>query len=287
MAPKGHAFLFGENDMTSTVADIIGVMEKVAPSGLAETWDNPGLQVGSIDWPVKRVMVALDPSLEVLENAVKESADMLITHHPLIFKPIKSVDVGTSVGHIIELAIRNRLSIFSAHTNLDSAADGLNDILVSHIGLENVSVLDVNKSMTSSATEEANGLGRIGDLPFKTDLASLCRYLKQALHLESIRMIGAPEFPVSRVAVCCGSGSSLLDRFFASGAQVFITGDVRYHDARSTEEKELALIDIGHFNSEHLVVKSLSSRLTRLLQTLNPDISVHACDVERDPFIVL
>ena len=273
--------------MSATVADIIGVMEKVAPPGLAETWDNPGLQVGCSDWPVKKVMVALDPSLDVLENAIEESADMLITHHPLIFRPIKSVDVGTPVGRIVDLALRNRLSVFSAHTNLDSAADGLNDILVAHIGLENVSILDADETAATSSPENATGLGRIGDLPCRTDLASLCRRLKQALHLESIRMIGSPELPVSRVAVCGGSGSSLLDRFFASGAQVFITGDIRYHDARSTEEKGLALIDIGHFNSEHLVVKSLSDRLSKLLQTLNPDISVHACEVEKDPFIVL
>ena len=116
------------------------------------------------------------------------------------------------------MAIRNRLSVFSAHTNLDSAADGLNDILVSRIGLKNISILDTDDTAAGFHPEDVNGLGRVGDLPSQTDLASLCRHLKQTLHLESVRMIGSPQLPVSRVAVCCGSGSSMLDRFFVSGA---------------------------------------------------------------------
>lgn len=286
MAAKGHAFLFGEGNMETTVADIIGIMEKLAPLRLAEAWDNPGLQVGCIDWPVKKVMVALDPSLEVMGNAIEESADMLITHHPLLLSPIKSVDMGTPIGRIIGMAIRNHLSIFSAHSNLDSAADGLNDILVSRIGMKNVSILDTDDTAATFSTENATGLGRIGDLPGQTDLASLCRHLKQTLHLESVRMVGSPQLPVSRVAVCTGSGSSLMDRFFESDAQVYITGDIRYHAARDAEERALALIDIGHFNSEHLVVKILSDRLKELLQTIDSDISVHACEAEKDPFIV-
>ena len=272
--------------MTSTVADIIGVMDSLAPQYLAETWDNPGLQVGSYDWPVKKVMVALDPSLKVLKNSIEEAADMLITHHPLLLKPIRSIDMGTPVGRIIGMAIQNHLSVFSAHTNLDSAVDGLNDILASHIGLKNVSILDADDETLASSSENMYGLGRIGNLSCQTDLSSLCRFLKQTLHLESIRMIGSPQLPVSRVAVCSGSGSSLLDRFFKSGAHVFITGDVKYHDARNAEEMGVALIDIGHFHSEHLVVKSLSIRLSELLQTIDPDISIHACEVEKDPFIV-
>lgn len=273
--------------MASTVADIIRVMDRLAPRHLAEAWDNPGLQVGCIDWSVKKVMVALDPSLEVVGNAIEETTDLLITHHPLLMKPIKSIDMGEPIGRILGMAICNRLSIFSAHTNFDSASDGLNDILASRIGLKNLSVLDADKTAEASFLENLNGLGRVGDLQRPTRLVTLCRHLKQALHLESIRMIGSPESVVSRVALCGGSGSSLLDRFFESGAQVFITGDVRYHDARIAEEKSLALIDIGHFNSEHPAVISLSNQLSELLRQIDPGISVHACEVEKDPFIVI
>lgn len=273
--------------MAATVADIIGIMEKIAPRKLAETWDNPGLQIGGVDWPVKKIMIALDPSLEALNNAIEKSADMLITHHPLFFSPIKSIDMSTPAGRIINMALHNQLSVFSAHTNLDSAADGLNDILVSRMGLKNVSILDIDDSADTIPAENMSGLGRVGDLPTQTDLISLCRHLKKILQLESVRMIGSSRLAVNRVAVCGGSGSSLLDRFFRSGAQAYITGDVRYHDARTVEERGLALIDVGHFNSEHLVVNVLRDRLTELLRPLDPDISVLACKVEKDPFIIL
>lgn len=280
-------FHWGKTDMTITVADIMHIMEDLAPLKLADSWDNPGLQVGHDVWPVNKLMVALDPTPEVINDAVDKGMDMLITHHPLIFNPIKSVDLGTPIGNSIHVAVQNRLAIYSAHTNLDSVKDGLNDMLVSRIGLIDVSVLEADSPATTSSTESMDGLGRIGSLSREISLAELCRHLKQTLHLDTIRRIGSPDQKVKRVAVCTGSGSGLLESFFSSGAHVYITGDIRYHDARKAEERGNALIDIGHFNSEHVMVGALCDRLTERLADKDQPISVTACEIEKDPFVIL
>lgn len=275
--------------MPTTVADIIKVMEEIAPIQLAEAWDNPGLQVGHRDWAVRRIMVSLDPTPAVVEQAAEESADMLITHHPLLFHPLKSVDLSTPVGGIVGVAIQNTIAVYSAHTNFDSAVEGLNDMLAMRLGLMNVTVLAPRVDDASGGLDEdmKNGLGRIGDLPEPTALPSLCRMLKQTLGLEHVRMVGDSRRKVSRVALCTGSGSELLDRFFSSDAQLFITGDVRYHDARDAEDRQTALIDIGHFGSEHIMVAELANRLKKMLERLHPDVEVITCKLERDPFVVV
>jgi GTP cyclohydrolase I len=268
----------------TTVADVIGILESMAPLSLSASWDNSGLQLGRRDQPVKKIMVALDPSPPVILHAVEESVDMLVTHHPLFFDPIKSIDLKTPTGGAIGAAIRNSLTIYAAHTNLDAASDGLNHSLAQKIGLLNLSALEKSEFSTPDAPV---GLGRVGTLPAPLSVAELGLKLKESLQLKNIRLIGNPRLTVSRVALCTGSGSSLLDLFYASGAEVYITGDLRYHDARKVEEKGLCVIDMGHFASEHIVVHELSSRLAHRLAAMALGTVVVPCGVEQDPFIVL
>ena len=274
--------------MKWTVGDIIKKVEELAPGELAETWDNVGLQVGSREWSVKSVWVALDPLPQVVEAACRAKVDMLITHHPLIFKPLNSIDCATPAGDIIHSALRNHLAIFSAHTNLDSAAGGVNDTLAERIGLRSPAVLKQGgleeSDMSAPDRVPVQGLGRLGDLPQETTLALLARELKGNLKLESVAVAGDPDLLVSRVALCSGSGGSLLGDFFASGAQVYISGDLRYHDAREVEIAGKGLIDIGHFASEHLVVEVLARNLAKSLNKSGGVISVEACRLEEDPF---
>ncbi len=272
--------------MPTTVADVIRLMEEIAPSQLAESWDNSGLQVGDIAWPVKKVLVSLDASPDVMHHAAEASADMLITHHPLLFKPMKTLDLSTPIGKIIGAAIQNTIAVYAAHTNFDSTREGLNDMLAMRLGLTNVSVL-APQDPPGIDEDQENGLGRIGDLAEATDLDSLCRKLKKDMDLESVRMVGDPRRKVARVAVCSGSGSSLLPRFFSSDADVFITGDIRYHDAREAEDRMAALIDIGHFGSERIMIAQLAGRLKKMLERLNQNVEVITCETEKDPFIVV
>ncbi len=131
--------------MKVKVADIIEVMGVIAPTRLAEAWDNVGLQVGQTDWPVKTIWIALDPSPDVVSAACQKNIDLLITHHPLIFNPLWSIDFNSATGNSIRLAAQNQLAIFAAHTNFDSAADGLNDTLARRIGLFNLKTLDKSR----------------------------------------------------------------------------------------------------------------------------------------------
>lgn len=278
-----------------TVSDIIKVLDSIAPQALAQAWDNVGLQVGDPGRTVKNIWIALDPTYQVVNAACRQKVDLLVTHHPLIFKPLQSLDFRTPVGSIIDLAVRHDLAIFAAHTNLDSARGGINDILAGRIGLYDLKPLAEFQSGNQIrydvyplvASDQGAGIGRVGCLESALDLKSLASRIKNKLKLRYLKLSGDPALPVKKVAICSGSGGSLLADFFASGAQVFISGDLRYHDARDVEASNLGLIDIGHFASEHLIVDVLAEKLAGIIADLKMNSIVKACDVEKDPFTVL
>ena len=277
--------------MKATVADIIEMMGDIAPVHLAETWDNVGLQVGQTDWPVKTIWIALDPSPDVVAAACQKDIDLLITHHPLIFNPLRSVDFGSAPGTSIQMAARNQLAIFAAHTNFDSAAGGLNDALARKIGLSNLSILDkIDDSgdiIPAQSSGDNWGLGRIGDLAQSQSLRSFAQDIKKKLGLSSVKVAGDVSLTISRAAVCTGSGSGLMKVFLAADAQAFISGDLRYHDAKDAQNAGKGLIDIGHFASEHLIVDVLTQKLTQLLKDNGIDAAVEAYRLEKDPFVRL
>jgi dinuclear metal center YbgI/SA1388 family protein len=262
--------------------DMIRLMAQLAPPHLAEQWDNVGLQLGDPNWPAQHVWVALDPLPEVVNQACDNNVNLLITHHPLFFKPIKAIDCSSFEGALILRCLTRRLSIFSAHTNLDSAQGGINELLCRLIGLTNLRVLKPVENSSDSPLSE--GLGRIGDLPEPLDFDALIRLLKKTFTLSSLRYSGKTEGKTSRIAVCSGSGSALLPEFFESDAQVYISGDLKYHDARSAEIRGRLIIDIGHFPSEHVMVDALASRLEVLAQQNGLAVHVEACRLETDPF---
>jgi dinuclear metal center YbgI/SA1388 family protein len=244
--------------MTVTVSDIIQIMDQIAPPYLAENWDNAGLQIGDHRWPVRTVAVALDPSREVVEEACGKKADILITHHPLFFRPLTCIDFRTPIGSIIEKTIRHQMAIFAAHTNLDKSKGGLNDLLARRIGLQDHKVLQLSNDIDPLfSTDHRQGIGRVGTLEKAIDLQSFALKVKHALDIQHITYVGSPDLVITKVAVCSGSGSSQLESFYSCGAQVYISGDIKYHDARDVEAAGLGLIDIGHFQSEYLVVEEL------------------------------
>jgi len=266
-------------------ADIIGVIESLAPPILAEQWDNCGLQVGSRKWPVKKVWIALDPLLEVVREAAGQEVDLLVTHHPLLFNPLRSIDVETPVGKIVETVLTARMAIYSAHTNLDSASEGLNHIFASLIGLHDL--LPMVPSDASEAGRQGRataGMGRLGRLAHPLTLAELAHRIRIRFNLPGVKIVGEPESMVDRVAVCSGSGSSLLDAFLNSDAQVYLTGDLRYHDARRVEDDGRAMIDVGHFASEHIFIDPLVAHLRQAARHAGWSVDIDPCRIERDPF---
>ncbi|WP_124327530.1 Nif3-like dinuclear metal center hexameric protein [Desulfonema ishimotonii] len=265
-----------------TVADIIQIMEEMAPARLAEDWDNVGLQVGRKDGPVRKIRVALDPLPEVVSAACQGDADLLITHHPLIFRPLRTVDFNTPSGSVIRMAARHHLAIFSAHTNLDSVRGGINDVLALKIGMDHSDVL-----ADEAEPGSGEGIGRIGALSEPTTLSALASELRARLRLKAVKYAGPADLSVTTAALCSGSGGGLMGRFLSSDAQVYISGDFRYHEARDAEMAGRGLIDIGHFASEHLMVTVLADRLRERLKQSGINAAVEACTLERDPFTFL
>lgn len=278
--------------MRATVADILRIMDAIAPARLAEQWDNVGLQLGADNWPVRTIWTALDPGIEVVEAAVKNDVDLLITHHPLFFQPIDHIDFNTPEGRVIRRAATRPMAVIAAHTNLDSARRGLNDQLAKMIGLKNLCPLAPAPNSVDSRQEAAapagtgEGLGRVGDLDRAMDLASLASKIKDVNGIPSLRAVGPADLSVQRVAVCTGSGGGLLDYFFSSGAQVYVTGDLRYHDARRVEAAGRGALDMGHFASEHIMVELLARQLREKLSESDFTVEVKACRLENDPFII-
>jgi len=270
------------------VADIIRLMECIAPAVLAEDWDNCGLQVGALHWPVQKIWVALDPLLPVIEDAGRRQVDMVITHHPLIFRALQRVSLDTAEGRAIAAALKTRTAVFAAHTNLDSAVGGINDVLARKIGLQQLCALVAAESgatgADSTAARDPAGIGRIGTLASPLPVGQWAGAIKKQLGLESVKVAGNMQMEVQRAAVCSGSGGGLMTAFLHSDADVFVSGDLRYHDARAVEDAGRAFIDIGHFASESIIIEALADTLRSAIQAESWDVQVEPCRSERDPF---
>ena len=270
------------------VTDMIQLMETMAPLLLAESWDNCGLQVGDPQWPVNKVAIALDPLFPVIQSAVAQGVDMVITHHPLIFKPLRKIDLNESEGRVIAAALKSQIAIYAAHTNLDSACQGINDLLSRTIGLDHLLPMVPSPHQSGPDLAESPsglvGMGRFGMLNPGMSVAQLALKIKQQFGLKQIRVAGRSGRMVRKAAVCSGSGASLLTEFMASDADVFISGDFRYHDARAIEDAGRALIDIGHFASEHIIVEALNARIKQAVDEHGWRVEIIPSRIERDPF---
>ena len=364
------------------IQDLIGLVHRLYPAELAEDWDNVGLQVGDPGAPLERVLIALDPSLAAVRAAQAIGAQALVTHHPLLFTPLKRLTPDTASGETIWTAVRAGVAVISAHTNLDCAAAGLNTWLAEALGIQEsrplqpvagdylklvvfvpagheVSVSEalfaagagqigayegcsfrcagvgtfrpgagtspfigrigqaeevqevrletivpkarlarVLEAMRSTHPYEevaydlltlqnqvpGAGLGRIGRLSAPLPLTAFAAQIKVALGCDSLRLVGDLGGPVYKVAVCGGSGAELLRAAQRQGADVLVTGDVKYHDARLAEELGVALVDAGHFPTEQLMIARMTEALSAAARQRNWNLTIEAYTGEREPF---
>ncbi len=360
----------------------MGLLHALYPPHLAESWDNVGLQVGDPAAEVRGVLVCLDPSERALQEAADTGAQAILTHHPLIFKPLKALTPTDETGRIIFRAVQQGIAVLCAHTNLDCARNGLNDWLAWRLGIEDAAPLAAGEadllklivfvpsgyegrvakalfrsgaghigeydscSFQSPGTgtfrggDEANpflgekgrleraaeirletvvprhrvgrtverllkahpyeepaydliplenrrtdvGLGRIGRLPHPLPLHDFARQVKEALGAASLRIVGDQDRQVHKVALCGGSGASLYSEARRQGADLLITGDIKYHDARRAETEGMALIDAGHFATEHLMVPHIAAALGAEAQKRGLPITFIELKGETDPF---
>ena len=263
--------------MIPKLKDILELLEKVAPLRLAEPWDNPGLQVGSYSQEIKKIFLALDPTKKALKSASENNAQLLLTHHPLIFKPLSQIDIHAFPGDVLFEAVKSEISIVSAHTNLDMARGGINDILADLLGLQHVEVLkEIHE-------EQGVGLGRIGVLPGPTGLSVVIEQIKRILGTEKLKIIGKQDIQISRLAVVGGSGGGLVSIASKKGAELLLTGDVGHHHALEALSLGLVLIDGGHFHTEKTAFKVFGERLQVMLRTKKWEVAVEVDKDETDP----
>ena len=227
------------------VNNIINEMELLAPTYLKEDFDNVGLMVGDKNKEVKKVLLALDCTLKVIEEAKKENVELIITHHPLIFKRPSSITTDTLQGKKIIELIKNDISLYSSHTNLDSVENGLNDTIVSILGFDNSKILEKNKR------DDKAGLGRIVSLKESIQLEDLISKIKKSLNINNLRVVKGKD-KVNKIAIINGSGQDFIGKAVALGADCIITGDTTYHFASDYKEMEISILDVGHFASEQI-----------------------------------
>ena len=253
--------------MMITCSEIIQFMEKTAPVELAEEWDNVGLLVGSRECIVKKIMVCLDITAASVKEAASKKVDMIITHHPVIFKGLKSLTQDDAKGRLLYELVRNSISVYSAHTNLDFAECGVNDRLAEVLGLKRLEIL-------------GKGPGKIGFLPEEKTFSEYIRMVKNALEVPFVRAIGKAGKCVHRAAVFSGSFDDDLEALLKGEADVLVTGDLKYHSALDAKEAGLCVIDAGHFNTEKIILPILAASLASNF----PDVEVFCSEKEEDPF---
>jgi GTP cyclohydrolase I len=263
--------------MTPTVHDLLAILDELAPFELAEPWDNPGLQVGDLSQVITRVCVALDPSMESLTGCMRQDGQLLVTHHPLIFKPLTTLDLQSYPASVILEAMKAGVSIVAVHTNLDMARMGINQMLAERLQLQEVSVLrEIDE-------KEGWGLGRIGSLPSSIPFYSFAQEVKGILGADRLRLTGDRGKEIRRVAVVGGSGGSLIKDAFAHGADLLLTGDVGHHHALEAKTLGLAVIDGGHFLTERLGLKKFTAFFQDTMKDRAWDVDIVFLEDEADP----
>jgi len=364
------------------IHDLIGLLNTQFPPELAEDWDNVGLQVGDPGRALTQGMVALDPGIDAVSAAHAVGAQVLVTHHPLLFRGLKQLTPEDEAGRVIWSAVKDDVAVISVHTNLDSASVGLNSWLAERLEIQDAEPLrpvagsflklvvfvpsgheaQVSEALFAAGAggvghydqcsfripgtgtfrpgegtnpfvgrpghrEEVEelrlevlvpqnrlgrvldrmfkthpyeevaydliplnnqlpgvGLGRIGRLEKPLSLKNFAGGVKDALDCDAVRVVGAEDAVVSKVAVCGGSGADLIRTAHRQGADVIVTGDVKYHEARSAEAMGIAIVDAGHFATEHLMVAALTELLNQSVKTRGWDLFFDAFTKETDPF---
>ena len=246
----------------TTVSDILKLVETLAPRAMKIEWDNVGLLCGSKNTEVTKALVALDPFEGVCHEAAETGAQLIVTHHPLIFRPQKAVTDETSIGRSIMFLCRNGISAINAHTNLDQVSGGVNDVLAEKLGLQNIQIIN---------PVDGYGLLRCGDVeqqPLETFLATV----KEALGCDGLRYVNSGN-PVCKIAVGGGSCADEMMEAFAAGCDTFVTADIKYNQFWDAYDIGMNLIDAGHFYTENPVVAVLAEKIAAAFPEIEVEIS--------------
>ena len=255
------------------VSDILKYIESLAPRSMKMDWDNVGLLCGSKSVPVTKVLVALDPFEGVCDEAATWGAELIVTHHPIIFDGLKSVTDETSIGRGIMTLIRHGISAINAHTNLDCAPGGVNDVLAQRLGLQNIRVITPNGVDAEGREWGLLRMGEIQEQPLEDFLATV----KEKLGCEGLRYAEGGK-PVRKVAVGGGACAGGLTEAFDAGCDTFVTADVKYNQFWDAHDLGLNLIDASHFATETPVISVLAAKLAVQF----PEVTIKISESHRD-----
>ena len=257
----------------TTVSDILKFVETLAPRAMKMDWDNVGLLCGSRSTPVTKVLVALDPFEHVCKEAAQWGAQVIVTHHPLIFRPLPNITDETTIGRGIRTLIKHDISAINAHTNLDQAPGGVNDVLASTLGLENIQVINA-----CGTTEDGQpwGLLRMGEVK-EQNLSNFLSTVKEKLRCEGLRYVDGGK-PVRKVAVGGGACADGFREALDAGCDTFVTSDIKYNQFWDARDLGLNLIDAGHFYTENPVVAVLAEKIAAAF----PEIAVKISESHAD-----
>ncbi|MEE4241926.1 MAG: Nif3-like dinuclear metal center hexameric protein [Desulfopila sp.] len=267
--------------MQPQITDILHALESFAPAALAEKWDNVGLLVGNRESSVDTVLVALDPTNALLDEALSRECDTVITHHPVIFNPLSAIDTGVPSGQLLQKALSHSINIIGCHTNLDSAVDGVNDVLAHGLGLVNLMPLQP----ATAENEENRGLGRIGNYPAPISRAEFLQRLHDFLHLETVSLAGTLPQQIHRVALCGGSGSEFAPLARRRGADVYLSAEIKHSTAIWANECGFAVIDGGHYATEKPAASHLAEKLRHIAEQKKWRITILLSETEKAPFV--
>ena len=237
--------------------DIMKVIETTYPKHAALEWDNVGLLVGRMDKDVKRIYVALDATDEVIDDAIAQGVDMLITHHPLLFTPLKQITDEHFIGGRVVRLLQHDISYYAMHTNYDVL--GMAELSARMLGLNEMEVLEVTDS------EQMEGIGRVGIFAEEMPLRECCKLVKEKFQLDGVKVFGDLDAKVKRVAISPGSGKHMTQLALEKSADVFVTAEIDHHEGIDAVAQGMAIIDAGHYGLEHIFIEDIAEFLQAML----------------------
>lgn len=246
--------------------EVISILEQQSPRHYACGWDNVGLLVGNRDKEIKKIYIALDATDEAIEEAVAAGADLLLTHHPMIFKGMKRITAEDFIGRRVIRLIQEDMAYYAMHTNFD--VKGMADLAADYLHLTETRVLEV----TCSSDTEVEGIGRYGSLTQEMSLEELCSLVKEVFSLDNVKVFGDLKQRVSTAAISPGSGKSVISNALCAGVDVLITGDIDHHEGIDAVAQGMAVIDAGHYGVEHIFIPYMKDYLNQKAPELEVEI---------------
>lgn len=242
------------------IRDITDYLESFAPLHYQESYDNAGLIIGDSQMHFKGALICLDITPEVADECISLGYNMIISHHPLIFNGLKKINSYNSIGKAIITTLKNDIAVYAIHTNIDNSfPEGVSSKIAQKLGLNNLQILDPKEKMAGS--DNKYGTGIIGEFDTQMEETYFFEFLKQSLNLSCIKYTKLLKKPVSKIAICGGSGSFLLNKAILSGADVFISSDFKYHEYFEADNR-IIIADIGHYESEIFTIELIYDKLT-------------------------